>query len=120
MTKKQKKNKILLSIHEAAKDLHEMGLIDKRKMEKYNLLCLEPVPEYTPRKIRALRSRHNISQAVLATVMNTSLSTIQKWEIGEKRLSGPSLKLLNILDLKGIEVFISNEKQAGNHSLRTL
>jgi putative transcriptional regulator len=55
---------------------------------------------YTSEQIKSLRERYHISQAVLATVLNTSLSTIQKWEIGEKHLGGPSLKLLNILDRK--------------------
>jgi putative transcriptional regulator len=35
--------------------------------------------------------------------LNTSPSTIRKWEAGEKRPSGPSLKLLNLLARKGIE-----------------
>jgi hypothetical protein len=29
--------------------------------------------------------------------------TVQKWEIGEKRPSGPSLKLLNVIERKGVE-----------------
>ncbi len=49
MTTKRKRSRILESVHETAKDLHEIGLIDKRKMEKYNILCLNPVPEYSPR-----------------------------------------------------------------------
>ena len=114
--KKQNKSRILNSVYESAQALHEIGLIDKRKMEKYNILCLDPIPEYTPRRIKALRTRHNISQSVLAIVMNTSLSTVQKWEIGEKRPSGPSLKLLNILDTNGIEVFLSNKIQSDKHA----
>jgi putative transcriptional regulator len=104
----RKKSRILESVYETARDLHEVGLIDKRKMEKYDLLCLKPVPKYSPEQIKALRSRYHISQAVLAAVINTSLSTIRQWEIGEKRPGGPSLKLLNILDIKGISVFINN------------
>jgi len=42
----------------------------------------------------------------MASMLNTSLSTIQKWEIGDKRPGGPSLKLLNILDRKGLEALI--------------
>jgi putative transcriptional regulator len=109
MVIKRKKSKILETVHEAAKDLHNMGLIDKKKMDKYNLLCTDPVPDYSPKKIKSLRTRNHISQAVLATVINTSLSTVRKWEIGEKHPSGPSLKLLNILDTKGIEVFINSQ-----------
>jgi hypothetical protein len=37
-----------------------------------------------------------LSQAVLASVLNTSLSTVRKWEADDKHPSGPSLKLLNL------------------------
>lgn len=56
MTTRRKKSRILEAIHETTAGLHEIGLIDKRKMEKYNILCLNPVPEYPPRQIKALRS----------------------------------------------------------------
>jgi putative transcriptional regulator len=75
-------------------------------MQRYDALCLEPIPTYSSAKIRALRARHKLSQAVLATVLNTSLSTVRQWEIGDKQPSGPSLKLLNLLDRKGLEVLI--------------
>ena len=65
-----------------------------------------PIPRYSRKKIRALRQRHRISQAVLATVLNTSLSTVRQWEIGAKQPSGPSLKLLDLLDRKGLEALI--------------
>jgi putative transcriptional regulator len=75
-------------------------------MREYDALCLAPVPDYSSRKIRALRARHRLSQAVLASILNTSLSTVRQWEIGQKRPSGPSLKLLNLLDRKGLEALI--------------
>jgi len=77
-----------------------------RTMHRYDALCLEPIPTYSSAKIRALRARHKLSQAVLATVLNTSLSTVRQWEIGDKQPSGPSLKLLSLLDRKGLEVLI--------------
>ena len=95
-------SRILEAVHETASDLHRLGFIDKRAMENYDALCIPPVPEYTPEQIRSLRDRYQLSQSVLAAVLNTSLSTIQKWEIGEKHPGGPSLKLLNILDRKGL------------------
>jgi putative transcriptional regulator len=75
-------------------------------MREYDALCLAPVPAYSSRRIRALRARHKLSQAVLASVLNTSLSTVRQWEIGEKHPSGPSLKLLSLLDWKGLEALI--------------
>ena len=38
--------------------------------------------------------------------MSASASTVRKWEIGDKRPSGPSLKLLNLLDRKGLEAVL--------------
>jgi putative transcriptional regulator len=107
MTNKKKANSpILEAVHDTARDLHSAGFIDMRRMREYDALCLAPIPAYTSRKIRALRSRHKLSQAVFASVLNTSLSTVRQWEIGEKHPSGPSLKLLNLLDRKGLETLI--------------
>jgi putative transcriptional regulator len=106
MTKKKIDSPILAAVHETAQDLHLAGFIDKRRMREYEALCLTPIPAYSSRKIRALRSRHRLSQAVFASVLNTSLSTVRQWEVGEKHPSGPSLKLLNLLDRKGLETLI--------------
>lgn len=99
-------SRILDAVHETASDLHAAGFIDMRTMQRYDALCLEPIPSYSSAKIRALRARHKLSQAVLATVLNTSLSTVRQWEIGDKQPSGPSLKLLSLLDRKGLEALI--------------
>ena len=100
------KSRILKEVHETARDLNAAGFIDMRRMREYDALCLEPIPAYSRQKIRALRQRHKLSQAVLAAVLNTSLSTVRQWEIGDKRPSGPSLKLLDLLDRKGLESLI--------------
>jgi putative transcriptional regulator len=99
-------SRILDAVHETAREFHAAGFIDMRTMQRYDALCLEPIPTYSSAKIRALRARHKLSQAVLATVLNTSLSTVRQWEIGDKQPSGPSLKLLSLLDRKGLEVLI--------------
>jgi len=107
-TKRERKSRsrILEAVHGTAADLHSAGFISKRRMREYDALCLTPIPRYSPKKIRALRQRHRISQAVLATVLNTSLSTVRQWEIGAKQPSGPSRKLLDLLDRKGLEALM--------------
>ncbi len=97
------KSRILEAAHETATDLHRLGFIDKRKMQKFDLLCMAPIPAYDSEKIRALRESLNLSQAVLASVLNTSVSTIRQWEVGDKHPSGPSLKLLDLLKRKGLD-----------------
>ncbi|MGB6450070.1 MAG: helix-turn-helix domain-containing protein [Steroidobacteraceae bacterium] len=72
-------------------------------MRALEALCLPPVHELSAKQIRTIRDRTRMSQAVFAAELNTSVSTVQKWEIGEKRPSGPSLKLLNVIQRKGVE-----------------
>jgi putative transcriptional regulator len=101
------KSPILEAVHETAADLHRLGFIDKRKMREFDALCLSiEVPTYDAEKIRAVRERNRLSQAVLASILNISLSTVRQWEIGKKTPSGPSQKLLNLLDRKGLETLI--------------
>ena len=105
-TKPKSPSRILQAVHETAADFHRLGFIDKRKMQRFDALCIEPVPDYDGEKIRALRDHLNLSQAVLAAVLNTSVSTVRKWELGDKHPSGPSLKLLSLLERKGLEAVL--------------
>ena len=100
------KSDILEAVHETASGLHRLGFIDQRKMRHYDALCLEPISDYDSRKIRSLRDRYKISQAVLASLLNTSTSAVRQWEAGSKHPSGPSQKLLYLLDHKGLDVLI--------------
>ena len=104
--KTKTKSPILEAVHETASDLYRLGFIHKRNMHKFDALCLVPVPDYSSEKIRALRDQLKLSQAVLAAVLNTSLSTVRKWEGGEKHPSGPSSKLLDLLERKGLEAVL--------------
>lgn len=100
------KSRIFDAVYETASDLHALGFIDQRKMRKFEVLCQAPIPDYDREKIRALRDRFKLSQAVLASVLNTSLSTVRQWEIGDKHPSGASQKLLNLLERKGLEALL--------------
>lgn len=104
--KPKPKSRIMAVVHETAQDLHRAGFIDAKRMRHYDALCLAKVPRYTASRIRALRARHQLSQAVLASLLNASLSTVRQWEIGAKHPAGPSAKLLDLLDRKGLEVLI--------------
>jgi putative transcriptional regulator len=39
-------------------------------------------------------------------VLDTSVSTVQKWDTGDKKPSGPALKLPNLIKRKGLEAVI--------------
>jgi putative transcriptional regulator len=96
-------SKILKVIHETAEGLYRIGLMDEKRMREYDALCLPKVKTYTPKQIQSIRQRCHASQAVFAAYLNTTASTVQKWEYGSKRPNGPSLKLLNMIDHKGLK-----------------
>ncbi len=106
MTATKRNSRIIHEMHETARGLHGVGLISKRRMGEYEALCNLQVGVMSPKQIKLLREKVRISQAVLAAVLNTSLSTVQKWEIGDKKPSGPSMKLLSLIQRKGLEAVL--------------
>ena len=106
MTTTKRNSRILATVKETAQDLSNLGFISERRMKDYAVLDVPPVKSFSNVKIRALRKKLNVSQAVLAVILNTSKSTVQKWEIGDKKPSGPSLKLLNLIERKGLEAVV--------------
>lgn len=96
-----KTKSILEAVHETAKGLRAAGLMDTKTMHEFDALCLPPVKEYSAAQIERIREKVKASQAVFAAYLNTSLSTVQKW--GQKKPNGPSLRLLNLVDRKGLE-----------------
>ncbi|GGA42546.1 helix-turn-helix domain-containing protein [Dyella nitratireducens] len=99
-------SRLLKTLHETAQGLANNGLIDAQTMREFDALCLPPVKDFTPAQIKRLRLRCRASQAVFAAYLNTSPSTVQKWEQGQKHPNGPSLKLLNLVASKGLEALI--------------
>jgi len=87
--------------------MHEAGIIDIQRLREYEALFrTNQVPQYTGESVKELRTRLNISQTVLAHVINTSAAAVRAWEAGTKKPGGPTCKLLDILDRKGLEAFL--------------
>lgn len=93
---------LLASLHRTASGLHDAGLMDKATLREFDALCLTPVRILTGAEIRALREREQVSQPVFAQFLNVKKDAVSKWERGEKRPNGPSLKLLNLVQSKGL------------------
>ena len=98
------KKSILETIHETAGGLHKAGVMSKQTLRQFDMLCLPPVKPFNAAEIKDLRERNKASQPVFAAYLNTSESTVQKWERGEKKPSGAALKLLNLVAQKGLEI----------------
>jgi|SRR5712691_1233932 putative transcriptional regulator len=100
------KSRILQEMHETARGLYAAGVYSEKTMRDFDKACLSPVHALAPDDIRKLRKRVHASQAVFAACINASVSTVQKWERGEKQPTGVALKMLNLIEQKGLEAVV--------------
>lgn len=103
-TKPKFKSDAFEAIHSAAKGLHRAGAIDKATMRDFDESCLATPPDIGPKDIKRIREQAHVSQPIFARYLNTSESTVQKWEAGTKRPSGMALKLLAVVEKHGLKV----------------
>ena len=105
MTTKQKfKSDVLKAIHTSASALHKVGAVNKATMREFDASCIATISAIEPEQIKKIREAAQVSQPVFARYLNTSESTVQKWETGTKHPSGMALKLLSVVSKHGLDV----------------
>ncbi len=82
--------------------LEKAGVIDKVTMREFNRIAPPQVREMSAQDIKRIRGKLKFSQPIFALHLNTTASTVRKWEQGETRPTGPALKLLNVIADKGL------------------
>jgi putative transcriptional regulator len=92
------------AIHSAAQGLYRAGAISKATMKEYDELCLNPVKALTPKDVVRIRVHANVSQNLFARYLNTSPSTVQKWETGAKKPGAIAAKLLRVVEKHGLDI----------------
>jgi putative transcriptional regulator len=100
---KKHKSEALAALHGMMTDLHKAGGIDKQTMRYFDDGCLTPIHEFSATEIRKLREREEVSQDVFAHYLNVSKDAVSRWERGQKKPAGSSLKLLSLVERKGLE-----------------
>ena len=93
----------LEAAHETATGLHRPGLIDAKTMRNFDALCLASVQKLSAQEIAEVRRKAGVSQAVFASYLNVTVGLVSQWERGEKQPRGPSLKLLALVQKKGLD-----------------
>jgi putative transcriptional regulator len=91
------------AVHKTAQGLHDAGLIDAKTMRDFDASCLTTVKDLSPKQIANVRKRAGVSQAVFASYLNVTTGLVSQWERGEKHPQGPSLKLLALVQKKGLD-----------------
>lgn len=97
------KSEALAAIHEMMEGFHQSGAIDKQTMHEFDDGCLTAVEALTPQEIRSIREREHISQPVFARYLNVSKGLVSAWERGVKKPGGPALRLLTVVQKKGLQ-----------------
>ena len=103
----QYKSEAFAAIHETMDALHQIGAIDKQTMRNFDATCLTPAVAMPPGEIRMLRERERVSQPVFALYLNVSRNLISDWERGVKKPSGPALRLLSIVQKRGLDALVA-------------
>ena len=103
-TNRKFKSDAFEAIHSAVSGMHRAGTIDKETLRSFDDSCLTVPSAFEPQEIRAIRETNHVSQPVFARYLNTSESTVQKWESGAKKPSGMALKLLTVVQKHGLRV----------------
>ncbi len=100
------KQRLLTEMLDTARGLYDLGVMNIKTLRELETLGLPYLKSFGPSEIKRLRLKSRTSQAVFAAYLNTSPSTVRKWEIGEKKPGGTALKLLNLVERKGLGALI--------------
>jgi putative transcriptional regulator len=95
-------SEILDIAHNMARDLFKAGAMDEITMRQVKALCLPTKRAFRPEDIRRIRLANHVSQAAFAAILGIGKTTVQQWEQGQKKPSGPAQRLLDLIDRKGL------------------
>jgi putative transcriptional regulator len=103
-SKRKFKSDAYEAIHSAVAGMYRAGTIDKATMREFDESCLSVPAPMDPKRIKRIRESQKVSQPVFARYLNTSESTVEKWESGAKKPSGMALKLLDLVEKHGLRI----------------
>jgi len=96
-----------------SKDMHRLGIMDDETYRKITMREFSADEKEKPAlaplsggDIRALRRRARMSQAVFARSLNLTPGYVSQLERGEKRATGSTLALLDVIRRKGVQAIL--------------
>ena len=78
--------------------LQEAIAIQKGELKgKKTVYIVDPVEKYSNTEFRTLRMELGMSQEILAEYMGVSKKTVEAWEAGTNKISGPACRLMSVM-----------------------
>jgi putative transcriptional regulator len=98
---------ILSLLREDLEELVDEGLVGQTTLREFDKRSLVFNEDITADEIKNIRAVNHISQAVLAETLNISSVSVQRWERGTTKPTGPAVVLLNIIKSRGLKALIA-------------
>lgn len=96
----------MAAAYELMEGFHQSGAISRQELDHFDRVCLVPAASLSSEEIRSIRERENVSQPVFAQYLNVSKGMVSAWERGVKSPSGPAVRLLKIVQRKGLRAIL--------------
>lgn len=101
----------LKRLHGMAKRYNALGVVKDETVAAIDAAItardIPAVRAMTGTQIREVRTRNNMSQAALAMTIGMSVESVSKWERNECKPNKAALRIINLLDAKGLKMFIA-------------
>ncbi len=89
------------TLSEMAKDLYSVGAINEAVLMRFN----QDLHGFSPNQIISLRENLGLTQSLFAAYLNVSDKVVKRWEQGKTKPTGATLKLLLLVEKKGLDIF---------------
>ncbi len=97
------KSKAMAALHRNISDRDHAGAFNKKVEGKIDAACLTPVRKLSPAANRCIRTKVDMSLAILGAHLNVSAGIVSRWEHGQTAPSGPAAELLTLASIHGID-----------------
>lgn len=101
----------LKRIQGMAQRYNDLGIVKDETVDAINAaVAARSIPKVRPmtgQQIREVRARYKMSQSALALTTGMSVESVSKWERDESKPNQAALRIINVIEEKGPEVFMS-------------
>ena len=74
-----------------------IDITKRSSFQKSTTITIAPVHHYTKEEIKTIRTNNKLTQKVFAEYMGVSRKTVEAWEQGYAKPSGPACRLLSLI-----------------------
>lgn len=97
-------SRIIGPVRKEADRLSTAGIVDDATLRVFEALCLPAPRDFSPDRIRTIRSCSHASQAAFAAFLNVPKARIAAWEKGTRAPGGAAARLLDLVERKGLDI----------------